>query len=63
LVLDQETGMLVDPDDPAGLAEAMARLLEDQGLARRLARAGRNYVNQEFGSAPNALKLQKIFTE
>jgi glycosyltransferase involved in cell wall biosynthesis len=63
LVLDQKTGMLVDPDDPAGLAEAMARLLEDQGLARRLARAGRNYVNQEFGSAPNALKLQKIFTE
>lgn len=63
LIRDNETGLLVNPDDPAGLAAAMARLLEDQGLARQLARAGRNYVIKEFGSDPNAIKMRRVFTE
>lgn len=62
LIRDHDTGLLVDPDDPPALAAAMARLLADEGLAQRLAQAGRNYVVQEFGAQTNALRLQKIFT-
>src|SRR5207302_1817304 len=41
IVADGETGYLVPPGDPAALAAAMRRLLEDCALAERLGRAGR----------------------
>ncbi len=39
-VLDGETGLLVAPQDPRAVAEAVADLLLDSGRARRLADAG-----------------------
>jgi phosphatidyl-myo-inositol dimannoside synthase len=39
-VLDGETGLLVDPLDPLAVAEAIARLLLDRELARRLGAGG-----------------------
>ena len=48
LVVDGETGLLVAPDDAAALAEALARLLRDQDLARRLAGAGRDLVVSQY---------------
>jgi phosphatidylinositol alpha-1,6-mannosyltransferase len=39
-VADGESGLLVDPTDPRGVAEAIVRLLRDRDLARRLGRAG-----------------------
>jgi phosphatidylinositol alpha-1,6-mannosyltransferase len=39
-VLDDETGLLVDPLDPLAVAEAITRLLQDGELARRLGGAG-----------------------
>ncbi len=38
------TGLLADSDDPAAVAEAIARLLNDPALARRLGVAGRHAV-------------------
>lgn len=40
-VVDGETGLLVDPADPVGVAEALVRLLRDDELARRLGANGR----------------------
>jgi glycosyltransferase involved in cell wall biosynthesis len=40
-VKDGETGLLVDPQDVDGLAEAMLRLLQDPALAQRLGQANR----------------------
>lgn len=62
LIQDGETGLLVEPEDPQGLATAIARILKDEDWARRLAQAGRNYVIQEFGADKNAQKLEEIFT-
>jgi glycosyltransferase involved in cell wall biosynthesis len=39
-VTDGETGILVAPNDPAGLASAMRRLFEDPDLGRRMGLAG-----------------------
>ena len=38
---DGQEGLKVPPGDPAALAEALARLLDDQALRQRLGAAGR----------------------
>lgn len=61
LVRDNETGLLVNADDPEALANAIARLLTDHPLAERLARAGRELVLQEFNIHKSARRLQRLF--
>ncbi len=41
VVKDGETGLLVDPDSPAEIADALVRLLSDRELAERLGTGGR----------------------
>jgi glycosyltransferase involved in cell wall biosynthesis len=40
VVQDDETGLLVDPDRPEEIADALVRVLSDRALAERLGRAG-----------------------
>lgn len=47
-VADGVSGLLVEPEDDDALAEALARILGDQELARRLGDAGRQRVLKEF---------------
>jgi len=61
LVVDGETGLLVAPDDAAALAEALARLLRDQDMARRLARAGRHLVLAQYRGETSARQLRGLF--
>jgi phosphatidylinositol alpha-1,6-mannosyltransferase len=43
-IREGETGLLVDPDDPAAVTAAAVRVLEDEALRRRLGAAGRAAV-------------------
>ena len=45
---DGETGLLVPPDDPGALAQAIGRLLDDDELRARLGAAGRERVLGRF---------------
>ena len=45
---DGETGLLVPPDDPGALAQAIGRLLDDDALRARLGAAGRERVLGRF---------------
>jgi len=47
-VLEGETGLIVEPDQPEALAEAILRLLEDPALARRLGENGKRRVKSEL---------------
>ena len=47
-VTDGVTGLLVPPADPAALAGAISRLLDNPGLASDLAEAGLKAVSREF---------------
>jgi glycosyltransferase involved in cell wall biosynthesis len=48
VVVPGETGLLVPPEDPAALAEAVAALLLDPVRRKSLGQAGRERVRQEF---------------
>jgi glycosyltransferase involved in cell wall biosynthesis len=48
LVVDDETGIVVPPRDPAALRSALERLLADPDLRRRLGTAGRDRARMYF---------------
>ena len=48
IIADGETGLLVEPEDSRGLADAMVLLLDDAQLADRMGTAGRNAVLKKF---------------
>lgn len=45
-VVENETGLIVPPDDPDATAEAIARLLSDDGLRRRMGSTARRHALQ-----------------
>jgi|SRR5579862_8405783 len=49
-VREGETGLVARPDDVAGIAQSVDRLLRDPELAARLARAGRESVSRQFAT-------------
>jgi glycosyltransferase involved in cell wall biosynthesis len=48
LVVDEETGLLVPPQDVAALRAALQRLIVDRELRRRLGAAGRARIREQF---------------
>ncbi len=48
IVVDDETGLLVEQRDPQALASALMRLLDDPTLAERLGQAGYAFAHQFF---------------
>jgi colanic acid/amylovoran biosynthesis glycosyltransferase len=63
LVRDGETGLLVEPGDAAGLAEAMAALIDDDELAGRLARNARQRVEDAFSLSRESARLGDLFAD
>ena len=63
-VLDGQTGLLVDPTDPDAVARAVAELLCDQPLARRLGAAGatraREFAWPHIAARVEALLLEQV---
>ncbi|NJN46636.1 MAG: glycosyltransferase family 4 protein [Candidatus Competibacteraceae bacterium] len=61
LIRDGEEGLLVAPSDAEGLAKAIARLLDDAELRRRLGVAGRQKVLSHYHLQRNIERLAAIF--
>jgi glycosyltransferase involved in cell wall biosynthesis len=62
-VRDGETGLLVPPEDPAGLAAAIRRLLADVELRRRLGENGRRLVLDRFTADRMTLSFESLYRE
>jgi len=63
LVVDREAGLLVPPENPAALAQAIARLLEDRAFAARLAVAGRRRVEEKYTKDAMLDAMERLLTE
>ena len=61
VVINKETGFLVEQHDPAGLADAVQALAADPQEARRLADNGRTHVLDLFDRKRNAQTLLDLF--
>ncbi len=61
IVADGETGLLVQPGDSAGIAEAMLRLLDDPDLGSKLGAAGRERMERLFEARIWAANLRSLY--
>lgn len=63
VVIDGETGLLVPPDNPAALAHALIRLLDDSCLRSRLGTAARQRVLACFTADRHAAGVQAVYAD
>jgi len=63
LVTDGLSGVLVPPGDPASLAKAIERLLQDAELRRRLADRARTVIEEQFELRGNFNQLRDLLIE
>jgi glycosyltransferase involved in cell wall biosynthesis len=61
VVIDGETGLMVEKRDPAALASAVRRLADDEPLRTRMGRAGRERYLAEFTEERCARSLVALF--
>jgi glycosyltransferase involved in cell wall biosynthesis len=60
---DGDTGILVEPDQPGPLAEALAQVLEDRRLASRLGTAALKAVRERFDRRRTLPEVWAALTE
>lgn len=63
IVTDNQSGLLVPPDDAEALAEALLRLHRDPVLALQLSHEGRKTVRERFDGQEFARQLADLFRE
>lgn len=63
LVVDGETGFLVEPEDVEGLAAALRRLAEDEPLRLHMGRAAAERVRERFSSSTVAREMVSLYDE
>jgi glycosyltransferase involved in cell wall biosynthesis len=62
-VIHEETGLLVSPENPAALAQAIQRLLSDRPLAARLAATGKAQVQKKFSAEAMVQRVTEIYEQ
>jgi len=63
IVRDGETGFLVPPRDPAALADALGRLVEDPALARAMGRRAHEIAMDTYTWDANAERTEALYEE
>ena len=61
LLSDQETGLLVEPENVKALSQALSTLLHSENTRQTLAANARRFVSREFSSRHNAEILKRQF--
>lgn len=63
LITDDENGLLVEPGSVSELAEKLHRMLVDESLRHRLAKAGRERVETHHSFAVRMQKIQALYDD
>ena len=62
-VLDRKTGLLVEPEDPAALAAAIAELRDDEALRASLGAAGLEHVAEQHLADKMVASYERLYRE
>ena len=60
-ILDGETGLLARRGDPGALAQAIAAVLTDDGLATRLGAGGPPFIRRRYNLRTNVAQLERLY--
>jgi glycosyltransferase involved in cell wall biosynthesis len=61
VVRDGTTGLLLDSNDPESVAEAVIRLLCDDGMRRSMGKTGRAFVADKFSLQSNGRVMEEVY--
>ena len=59
IVVDGETGFLLEPGDAAGLEDRLGRLLADRDLRQEMGARGRAWIEERFDAGKNVPRILK----
>ena len=62
VIKEHETGVLVQPKDPAGLAKGIAQMIQDRATADRLTAAAQTLVREEYSLESMVRTMEEIYT-
>jgi glycosyltransferase involved in cell wall biosynthesis len=63
VVVDGVTGILAPPRDVTAMADAIARLMADAGLRRKMGAAGRAYVERHYRWGDNVRLMERLYDD
>jgi glycosyltransferase involved in cell wall biosynthesis len=63
VILDKKTGLLIPPQDPSAIAEAIIYLIENPDLRQKLGEFGRNFVMKNYNWHENAKRMENLYQE
>lgn len=63
LMMHNETGLLVPPHDPAALADAITRCINDEALRRRMGERGIAFAHEHFDAQSNTQEVLSAYEE
>jgi len=61
IIINEETGILVEPGNPEKLFHAIKKCLDDTSYAQNMGRLGRQRLNEEFSLNKNVQKTMKLY--
>ncbi len=61
IIIDRETGLLVEPGDPHGLARAVIELIRKPDLRERLATAARDMLGRKFDRSASIARILAFY--
>ncbi len=61
VLVDGETGILLDDPSPAAIASALEQLIADEGLRVRMGRAAADHARLQFEPRRNALAVEAVY--
>ena len=61
VVVEGETGLLVEPEDAGGLAAALDRVASDEAFRRRLGQAGATRIVEHFDARSTARQMVELY--
>jgi glycosyltransferase involved in cell wall biosynthesis len=63
IVVGGETGLLVGPNDPQAMADAIERLARDENMCARMGNAGKKRVQESFTMPIMLKRLEKLYED